>query len=59
MASAIPHRGNALAGRQSRGELGLWPMPVSNDGIIYEVDPDFLEHACPEACEQPELPWDD
>jgi len=27
--------------------------------ITYEVDPDFLEHARREACERPELPWDD
>jgi len=33
-------------------------MPESNDGITYEVDPDFLEHARHEACEQLELPWD-
>jgi len=24
----------------------------------YEVDPDFLEHARREACEQLKLPWD-
>ncbi len=27
--------------------------------LTYEVDPDVLEHARREACEQPELPWDD
>ena len=26
---------------------------------IYEVDPDFLEHARHEVLDQPELPWDD
>ena len=49
--------GNAQAGRQSRGELGFRPMPEADGGITYEVDPDFLEHARREACEQPEPPW--
>jgi len=26
--------------------------------LTCEADPDFLEHARREACDQPELPWD-
>ncbi len=33
-------------------------IPLEVDGgITCEVDPDFLEHARREECEQPELPW--
>jgi len=39
--------------------FGLQPMPESDGGITYKVDPDFLQHSRREACEQPELPWDD
>jgi len=42
------------------------PVPVSasqtDAGVSYEVDPEYLEHACREALDtsgdQPELPWD-
>ncbi len=40
-------------------------MPDAQDGIRYEIDPDFLEYARREAAsggisggEQAELPWD-
>jgi len=38
--------------------VGLRPMRESDGGIVYDVDPDLLEHAGHDACEQPELPWD-
>ena len=31
----------------------------ADGGITCEVDRDFLEHVRREACQQPELPWDD
>ena len=35
------------------------PTHEADGGITYEVDPDFLEHVRREACQKPELPWDD
>ena len=40
------------------GALDRPPMPEADGGITYEVDPDFLEHVCREAYEQPEPPGD-
>jgi hypothetical protein len=44
---------------KTRPSPGVRPTHEADGGFTYEVDPDFLEHAHREACEQPELLWDD
>ena len=51
----------AIRGR-SRVPRPCCPMPKSDAGMSYEVDPEYPEHTRREALDeqdQPELPWDD
>jgi len=47
--------------RRSGASAPRCPMPETDAGVSYEVDPEYLEHAHREALDnpdQPELPWD-
>ena len=59
------HRLNLGPPGPGLGLRSVRPMPDAEDGIRYEIDPDFLEYARREAAsggisggEQAELPWD-